>query len=310
MLQVDARLLPAQGKSGNLLMPGVQSLISGTQELASATLVIARNELTLQTRYRTKFLLDLFSPALALAPIVLTAYFLTAGRESSYLAQTVQLPDHFTFILLGYMAFAALGVGNPIMHYTGPAWAVRMQQETGTLERNLLSPAPREALVLGTGLYYAVLYLFHLGCVLIVSLLLFDIQLTATPESIGVAVGLVFAMSLMSILLGFLMSSVSLVMRDGSVALLVIHRPFLLLTGAYFLIELLPQPFRFLAMVNPLAYAIDAFRGSLSSSTLLLPLEVECAIVALSTVLIGIVGVWTYRRVLDRQLRRGDLSLY
>ena len=148
-------------------MSKIQTFFLGARELAIATLVIARNELVLQTRYRTKFLLDLFSPALALAPIVLTAYFLTAGRESSYLARTVQVPDHFTFILLGYMAFAALGVGNPIMHYTGSAWAVRMRQETGTLERNLLSPAPREALVLGTGLYYAVLYLFHLGCVLV-----------------------------------------------------------------------------------------------------------------------------------------------
>ena len=101
-----------------------------------------------------------------------------------------------------------------------------------------------------------------------------------------------------------------LVMRDGSVALLVIHRPFLLLTGAYFLADLLPQPFRFLAMVNvsPLAFAIDAFRGSLSNSTL--PLPVECIIVAVSTVLMGVVGIWVFRRVLDRQLRTGELSLY
>ncbi len=291
-------------------MDTIRTFFRKGQELANVTCAIARNELVLQTRYRTKFFLDLFSPVLALAPIVLTAHFLTAGRESSYLVQAVGLPDHFTFILLGYMAFAALGVGNPIMHYTGSAWAVRMLQETGTLERNLLSPAPREALVLGTGLYYAVLYLFHLACVLIASLLFFDLQLTITAAGVAVAIGLVAAMSLMSILLGFLMSAVSLVMRDGSVALLVIHRPFLLLTGAYFLVELLPQPFRFLAMINPLAYAIDAFRGSLSSSTLLLPLPVECAIVAVSTVLIGIVGVWTYRRVLNRQLRKGDLSLY
>ena len=89
-----------------------------------------------------------------------------------------------------------------------------------------------------------------------------------------------------------------------------IHRPFLLLAGAYFLVDLLPQPFRFLAMVNPLAYAIDAFRGSLSSSTLLLPQPVECVIAAGPTVLIGVVGVWVFRRVLDRQLRSGELSLY
>ena len=120
-------------------------------ELGNAVYAIARNELTLQTRYRTKFLLDLFSPALALAPIIVTAHFLTGGRESSYLAETVALPDHFTFIMLGYMAFAALGVGNPIMHYTGSAWAMRTMQETGTLERNLVAPVPREAMILGTG---------------------------------------------------------------------------------------------------------------------------------------------------------------
>ena len=142
------------------------------------------------------------------------------------------------------------------------------------------------------------------------SLLFLDIQLDVTTKGVVIAGGLLVAMSVMSILLGFLMASVSLVMRDGSVALLVIHRPFLLLTGAYFLVELLPQPFRFFAMINPLAYAIDAFRGSLSTSTLLLPLPVECIIVAGSTVLIGIVGIWVYKRVLNRQLRKGDLSLY
>ena len=220
------------------------------------------------------------------------------------------LPDHFTFIMLGYMAFAALGVGNPIMHYTGSAWAMRAMQETGTLERNLLAPAPREALILGTGVYYAALYLFHVACVLVASLLFLDIQLDITAAGVAIAGGLLVAMSVMSILLGFLMASVSLVMRDGSVALLVIHRPFLLLTGAYFLVELLPQPFRFLAMINPLAYAIDAFRGSLSTSTLLLPLALECVIVAGSAALIGIAGIWVFGRVLDRQLRKGDLSLY
>ena len=279
-------------------------------ELINAVWVIACNELTLQTRYRTKFFLDLFSPALALAPIILPAHFLTAGRESSYLAETVALPDHFTFIMLGYMAFAALGVGNPIMHYTGSAWAMRAMQETGTIERNLLAPAPRESLVLGTGLYYAALYLFHVACVLLASLLFLDIQLEISVGGAAIAGYLLIAMSVMSILLGFLMSAVSMVMRDGSVALLVIHRPFLLLTGAYFLVELLPQPFRFLAMINPLAYAIDAFRGSLSTSTLLLPLPIECAIVTGAMALIGVVGVWIYRRTLNRQLRKGDLSLY
>ena len=89
---------------------------SPLSQLTIAVFTIARNELILHTRYRTNFILDLFSPILALAPIFLTAHFLTAGRESAHLEQAIQLPDHFTFIMLGYIAFAAVGIGNPIMH--------------------------------------------------------------------------------------------------------------------------------------------------------------------------------------------------
>ena len=187
---------------------------------------------------------------------------------------------------------------------------MRTLQETGTLERNLLAPVPRESLVLGLGVYYSALYLFHVAYILVAGVLVFDLDLDVSGPDLAVAGFLLLAMAIMSIMLGFLMSATSLLMRDFSLVTLVIHRPFLLLSGAYFLVELLPQPFRILAMINPLAYAIDAFRGSLSTSTLLLPLSVECGIVAGSTLLIGVIGIWVYRRVLNLLLMRGELSLY
>ena len=274
---------------------------SGSEQLC-AIYAVARNELVQQTRYRTKLILDLFSPILALAPLILTAYFLTDGRESHNLAKAAELPDHFTFIMLGYMGFAALGVGNPIMHYTGTAWAWRSLQETGVLERNLLAPVSRETMIVGMGLYYAGLYLFHVAYLVVASVFVFGLELQLTGSGIATAGLLTVLMTAMAVLIGFLLSAVSLVMKDFSAATLVIHRPFLLLSGAYFLVDLIPQPFRFLAMANPLAYAIDAFRASLSSSTLLLPLFAECAIVAGSTVLIAAIGIWAFRRALNRQL--------
>ena len=71
--RVIAQLLQAERKVGDLLMigEGGQSQ-SRARELRTTIYTIARNELLLQTRYRTKFLLDLFSPILALAPIMLT----------------------------------------------------------------------------------------------------------------------------------------------------------------------------------------------------------------------------------------------
>ena len=74
------------------------------------------------------------------------------------------------------------------------------------LERNLLAPMPREALILGTGVYYAVLFLFHVVYVLAASLIFLDLDFTLTASGVAVAGGLLIAMSLMSILLGFLMA--------------------------------------------------------------------------------------------------------
>ena len=220
---------------------------------------VARNELTQQTRYRINLMLDLFSPILALAPIILTAYFLTSGRESRYLAETIGLPDHFTFIMLGYLAFSVLGLGNPIMHYTGTAWSWRSLQETGVLERNLVAPVSREALVIGMGVYYSGLYLFHFAYILAASVLVFGLDLELSGPGIAYAAVLLALMTTLAVVMGFVLSAVSLVLRDFSAVTLVIHRPFLLLSGAYFLVELVPQPFRFIAMTNPLAYATEPF---------------------------------------------------
>jgi len=33
------------------------------------------------------------------------------------------------------------------------------------------------------------------------------------------------------------------------------------MSGAYFLLPTVPEPFRTLAWLNPIAYAVDAFRG-------------------------------------------------
>jgi len=54
---------------------------------------------------------------------------------------------------------------------------------------------------------------------------------------------------------GVLAAGVMLAWRDESLVMIVINRPMLLLSGAYLLLPTVPEPFRTLAWLNPIAYA-------------------------------------------------------
>ena len=61
-------------------------------------------------------------------------------------------------------------------------------------------------------------------------------------------------------------------------------------------------------MIEGLEVNVDAVSAVVAVADHML--TVECVIAAGPTVLIGVVGVWVFRRVVDRQLRSGELSLY
>ena len=275
-----------------------------------ALLYVAKQEMLVQSRYPTKFSLDLLGPLLGIAPIVLTAYVLSGGRHSEGLAAAANISDHFTFIMLGYIAYTALGFGNPVVFYTGVPWSLRFQQTAGVLERNLLAPIRRETLLGGVGLYYGALYLVHVGYLLAAGSLIFGFGLTVSPGNLLIAGAVLLSLFVMSLGMGLIASSIVLAVKDESTATLIVHRPFLILSGAYFLVDIMPQPFRLIAMANPVAYAVDAFRGTLSTSTILLPLPAELAIVFGSSVGIFVLGVWVLRLSLNRLMRTGEMTFF
>ncbi len=88
----------------------------------------------------------------------------------------------------------------------------------------------------------------------------------------------------LNLFLGIAAASFVMAFKDHTVAALLFHRPMAMLSGAYFLVELIPNPFRWLAYANPVAYAIDVFRGALTGTTLLAP-SVEIASIRLLTTL-------------------------
>ena len=63
--------------------------------------------------------------------------------------------------------------------------------------------------------------------------------------------------------------------------------------------------------MNPVAYAIDLFRGTLTGTTLLAPsVETGMAIVAGMVAGVGLLSVLLFRRMMVRLERTGSLALF
>lgn len=269
---------------------------------------VARRELLVESRQRNKFILDLTGHFLGLAPIMLTAWAVTGAGASA--GRSIGGMDWLTFVVLGYIAFTAYGVASPVLSFTGMSFALHEEQTVGTLERSMLAPAPRLAVVLGSGVYYTALYVFHVASLLLLSAWILPVRVTWSPGLVLQATGVLALIVVMSIGFGIVSAAVLLTVRDQSLMMIVVHRPMLLLSGAYFLIPYIPEPFRSLARLNPIAYAVDAFRGSVTGVTILLPLPLELAILLITSIGTVAGGLLLFNRLMERWLRTGSLGVY
>ena len=267
---------------------------------------VARRELLVELRQRNKLVLDLTGHILGLLPVLLTAWAATGGGSARSIAGT----DWLTFVVLGYVAFAAYGVASPVISFTGMAFSLQNEQVLGTLERSLLAPAPRIAVVLGSGVYYTALFLFHVVSLLMIAALFLDLGVIWSPSRLGIAALALVLIVVMSVGYGIMSSAVLLAWKDASLMMILVHRPMLLLSGAYFLIPTVPEPFRSLAWLNPIAYAVDAFRGALTGTTVLLPLGTELLILALSSIALVAAGLLLFDRLMRGWLRSGSLGVF
>lgn len=270
---------------------------------------IAMREVRLQAAYRNKFLADVFSHVIGLAPVLLVTLAMS-GAELNPESMTSLARENVRFVVFGYIAFMALGFGTPIMQYTGMAWGIAEEVNTGTIERNFLAPVSRPIVLLGIGIYYIALYSFHVITLIALAMVLMGESLVITAASLLVAAAAVLGLLFLSVGLGFVSAGFFLQTRDHSLFLTVMHRPFMLLSGAVFLIDVLPGPLEFAARVNPITYGIDAFRGALTGRQTLLSINHELLVLYLGGAFALSVGILLFHWSIRRQLSTGELARY
>lgn len=268
---------------------------------------VARRELLVEVRQRNKFVLDLTGHVLGLMPVVMTAWAAAAGGITRVGPAGI---NWLTFVVLGYVAFAAFGVASPVISFTGMAFALSHERQTGTLERNLLVPAPRLLVVLGSGVYYTGLFLFHVVSLLVIAFVFLPLDVVWSRSALATAALVLVLIVALSVGFGVLAAGVMLASRDDSLVMILIHRPLLLMSGAYFLLPTIPEPFRTLAWLNPIAYAVDAFRGSLTGATVLLSLPGDVLVLAACSAVLLFAALALFERLMARWLRSGSLGSY
>ena len=196
------------------------------------------------------------------------------------------------------------------MQYTGMAWGIAEEVHTGTIERNFLAPVSRLIVLLGIGMYYIALYSFHVISLMILAVILMGESLVLTSNSLIAAAMAVLGLLFLSVGLGFAAAGFFLQTRDQSLFLTVVHRPFMLLSGAVFFIGVLPAPLEFVARINPITYGIDAFRGALTGSPTLLSLHRELLVLYLGGAFALFAGILLFQWSIRRQLATGELARY
>ena len=276
---------------------------------AAIALHIARREARLQMAYRNQFLTDVLSHFLGVAPIILVTIAMS-GSEIGFATISDLTRQNLLFVFLGYTAFTAFGFGTPVMLYTGMGYAIHEEVNTGTIERNLLAPTSHNVIMLGISLYYVVLYSYHTLTLIVLAVILGGDNIRLTLGTSFTAAAAVIGLLFVSLGLGFAASGFFLRTRDSSLFLLVVQRPFMVFSGAVFLIDMLPRPLEIVARINPVTYGIDAFRGSLAGRPTLMSAEAELLALYAGGILIFIAGVACFKRSMRHQLVTGELVRY
>ena len=272
---------------------------------------VTQNQLNHSMRYTNKFRLELIGHVFIVLPVVLTAWAFSDGRSSARLESLTGLPDQLTFVILGFVAFSALGVGNMVLQDSHVAGGVWYEMITGTMERMFILPVRRITVILGIANYYVLLFTLHAITLFGGAWIIFGFNPEISLGGLVLAIYALVCLLALNLSIGIMGAALTLATRDAQTYLLLIHRPAAIASGAYFLIEIIPQPFKAFAYANPIAYAVDAFRGALTNNPLLMDsLVLEFAVLTGIVIIAGAAAALVYTRMMRKMDREGTLGMF
>jgi len=260
-----------------------------------AAWAIARKDLQIARRYRFGAINQIFQPLYqTLIPGLLLGATFAIGGEAVGLAETAGTTDIAGYLFLGMLALNLASAG-----FWGVAFSIKQELDAGTLEPGWLTPTRRETFLVGMTLGSLVLAVIATVILVGVGIWLFGASMA---PRLAIAAPILAITTIGVLGIGYLIGAIVLRMKEASFFVDATDFLFVAISGAAFPIVVLPEVVRWVAYLLPTTYALDLMRVTALGTRPLVPVPVEWLLLALTSVILLVVGRWAWLRT-ERRLR-------
>ncbi|MFZ4813120.1 MAG: ABC transporter permease [Phototrophicaceae bacterium] len=232
----------------------------------------------------------------------LAVTFIAEGSTTVAGTSTDSVSRFTLFLLIGTLVWHYMSV-----IFTFVSEVIQWERWEGTIEYTLMAPVNRWIHLIGQTLFSIVYSLLTTILIGIVMTLFFNIDLSEANLLGALVLLIVGSLSLIGI---SIFSSILplLYPERGAQMTHIIQAMFLLVSGIYYPIEVLPNWMQFLSRLSPVTYVLDGIRAALMDGAgfdqiggLMFPL-------LLSAVIFVPFGVWTFQQAENYAKRTGKLK--
>ncbi|MCC6030845.1 MAG: ABC transporter permease [Desulfurococcales archaeon] len=194
--------------------------------------------------------------------------------------------DYMTFLLTGIVAMSIF-IGSFISGVS-----VIFDKQFGFLKETLVSPAPREIILLGRAVGDSLVILINASIVLTLG---FMISNQLRPEGILPALSYGFVLSIGFASLGIAIASRMNSMEGFQMLMNLLIMPLQFVSGIFFPIQRMPDWMQIIAKINPLTYAVDGIRYWLTGRSEFDPM-IDIILLMILSIIFLVIAMWSFRK--------------
>lgn len=264
------------------------------------TLAFLKKDWRIETSYRISFILQFIGIFFSVSLFYFIA-LLFGDAADPYLGRYGT--DYFSFVLVGIAFSNYFGVG-----LSSFSSRIRQAQTTGTLEAMLTTPTKHTTIVISSSLWEYLMTTLRVFVYLAIGVIFMGVTF---KDANYASASLVLLLSIISFSsLGIIAASFILVLKRGDPITWIVSSISSLLGGVYYPINVLPEGLRWLAMLLPITYSLDAMRLALLQGESIGNLLPQLMALSVFCVVLVPAGIIAFRYAVRKAKTDGSLTQY
>jgi ABC-2 type transport system permease protein len=265
-----------------------------------ASLAFLKKDFLMESSYRLSFFFNFFGILIS----ILSYFFINKLFGNAIVPHlTAYGVNYFSYVLVSTAFFGYVGVGLGSF-----SERIRLEQQQGTLEAILVTPARISTILLSLALWNLILATIDLIVYICLAIFLFKISFVNINILSTIIIFLLTITSFSA--LGIISAAFIMVFKRGNPFGWILGSLEGLIGGVYFPITVLPQWLQILAKFFPITYAIQAIQLALYKGYSLSLLWRETGILLLFSVVLLPLALVSFKFSLRKASREGTLGQY